>query len=51
MKKHTWREQVKKMTIKQIRSRIKHLKKHLDFLSKMEIIVLNSELNMRGEYV
>jgi len=51
MKNYTWREQVKKMTIKQIRSRIKHLQKHLDFLSEMEIIVLMSELNIRGQYV
>ena len=45
------RDKVKRMTIKQIRSRIKHLEKHLDFLSEVEIIVLNSELNLRGAHV
>jgi hypothetical protein len=45
------RAKIQKMTTKKIRSRIKHLQKHLDFLSEMEIIVLNSELNIRGEYV
>jgi len=45
------RDKVKKMTIKQIRSRISQLKQSKALLPQAEIIVLMSELNTRGEYV
>lgn len=45
------RDKVKKMTIKQIRLRIRLLKQSKALLPQTEIIVLMSELNKRGEYV
>ena len=43
-----WRN---KMTIKKIRSKIRKLKQSNALLSQAEIIVLMSELSLRGEYV